>query len=157
VTDRTRAAEVAEVRPLPVSMITSIGADHFGIRFAPGLRETSGTGIFPSIRLVHRLLLETGAAAGYDFSENAGVTAGFFPPRIWWTTSMNDALQVQLNDRQREILLHGLRFVRSRRMMEFRDDDTENSDAERQNELGEIGRLVEILDLKTSRKERTAV
>ena len=69
---------------------------------------------------------------------------------------MNDALQVQLNDKQREILLHGLRFVRSRRMMEFRDESDMTEDVRRE-ELGEIGRLFELLDTKTRRKEAAAV
>lgn len=70
---------------------------------------------------------------------------------------MNEALQVQLSDRQRELLLRGLRFVRSSRLMEFRDDDEEGTEDQRRAELGEIGRLVEILDLKSQRKERAAV
>uniref|UniRef100_A0A7C2K0A8 Uncharacterized protein n=1 Tax=Schlesneria paludicola TaxID=360056 RepID=A0A7C2K0A8_9PLAN len=69
---------------------------------------------------------------------------------------MSDALQIQLNDRQRELLLRGLRFVRSSRMMEFRDA-AEITEDDRRDELGEIRRLYELLDQKSRRKETAAV
>lgn len=69
---------------------------------------------------------------------------------------MSEALQIQLNDRQRELLLRGLRFVRSSRMMEFRDS-AEITEDDRRDELGEIRRLYELLDQKSRRKETAAV
>lgn len=69
---------------------------------------------------------------------------------------MSEKLNVELNDRQRELLLRGLRFVRSSRMLEFRDS-SDMTDDERKTELGEIRQLVEMLDVKTRRSEPAAV
>ena len=65
-------------------------------------------------------------------------------------------MQLELNDRQREILLRGLRFVRSNRMMEFRDmsDITEEKRSE---ELGLIRQLCDLLDRKLPKGEPAAV
>jgi len=72
-------------------------------------------------------------------------------------TAMSHALEVQLNDRQRELLLKGLRFVRSSRMMEFREHSDSLPEDKRREELGEIGQLVELLDLNSRRAETAAV
>ncbi len=57
------------------------------------------------------------------------------------------AFHLELTDRQRELLLRGLRFVRSSRMLEIREiPDT--SAEERKTELSEIRHLVELLDQK---------
>lgn len=65
-------------------------------------------------------------------------------------------LHVNLNDRQRELLLRGLRFVRSSRMLEFRDV-SDLTDDQRRDELGEIRRLYELLDKKSRAAEPAAV
>ncbi len=79
------------------------------------------------------------------------------PTRLYGESgSMSEALQLELNDRQREILLRGLRFVRSSRMMEFRElPDTEET--ERNDELGQIRQLCDLLDRKTRKGEPAAV
>jgi hypothetical protein len=56
-------------------------------------------------------------------------------------------VHVDFNERQRALLLRGLRFVRSSRMMEFREQ-SDLTDEERAQELAEIRKLVEILDSK---------
>jgi len=62
---------------------------------------------------------------------------------------MSDILHLELTDRQRELLLRGLRFVRSSRMLEIRDvPDT--IEEERKTELTEIRELVAILDQKSA-------
>lgn len=65
---------------------------------------------------------------------------------------MNAALHLELNDRQRELLLRGLRFVRSSRMLEFRDQ-SDLTDEERAAELNEIRHLTELLDIKRRKSE----
>ena len=63
---------------------------------------------------------------------------------------MSDMLHLELTDRQRELLLRGLRFVRSSRMLEIRDvPDT--IEEERKTELTEIRELVAILDQKSAK------
>ncbi|HEY0982538.1 hypothetical protein [Schlesneria sp. T3-172] len=63
---------------------------------------------------------------------------------------MNDLLHLELTDRQRELLLRGLRFVRSSRMLEIREvPDT--IEEERKAELTEIRELVAILDQKAAK------
>ncbi|MDP1797078.1 MAG: hypothetical protein Q8K78_06335 [Planctomycetaceae bacterium] len=69
---------------------------------------------------------------------------------------MSEKLNVELNDRQRELLLRGLRFVRSSRMLEFRDSSDITED-DRKVELSEIRQLVEMLDVKARRSEPAAV
>ena len=56
-------------------------------------------------------------------------------------------MQLELSDRQRELLLRGLRFVRSSRMLEIREVPDKIAE-ERQTELNEIRCLVELLDQK---------
>lgn len=58
---------------------------------------------------------------------------------------MSDPLQLELTERQRELLLRGLRFVRSSRMLEIRDS-SDLTDDQRKHELGEIRELAEMLD-----------
>jgi hypothetical protein len=60
---------------------------------------------------------------------------------------MSDALHLELTNRQRELLLRGLRYVRSSRMLEIRDTPDTIAE-ERQSELNEIRHLVEMLDHK---------
>lgn len=55
---------------------------------------------------------------------------------------MSDALKLELDDRQRETLLCGLRYVRSSLMLDIRDPDPE-LDAQRATELREIARLMD--------------
>ena len=62
---------------------------------------------------------------------------------------MSDLLQLELTDRQRELLLRGLRFVRSSRMLEIRDS-SDLTDDERKNELGELRVLSEMLGQNTA-------
>lgn len=68
---------------------------------------------------------------------------------------MSEKLNVELNDRQRELLLRGLRFVRSSRMLEFRDSSDITED-DRKVELSEIRQLVEMLDVKSPRRSEPA-
>ena len=66
------------------------------------------------------------------------------------TNPMSDIIHLELTDRQRELLLRGLRFVRSSRMLEIRDvPDT--IEEERKTELTEIRELVAILDQKSAK------
>jgi hypothetical protein len=68
---------------------------------------------------------------------------------------MSETYNVELSERQREILLKGLRYVRSSRMLEFRE--TPDSEAEaRKTELSEIRQLVEMLDIKAPRRSEPA-
>ncbi len=69
---------------------------------------------------------------------------------------MSESLHLELNDRQREILLRGLRFVRSSRMLEFRDA-TDITEDERRDELTQIRALSDLLDRKTRKGEPAAV
>ena len=57
---------------------------------------------------------------------------------------MSDLLQLELTDRQRELLLRGLRFVRSSRMLETRAS-SDITDDERKNELVELRELSDLL------------
>jgi hypothetical protein len=61
---------------------------------------------------------------------------------------MNDLLHLELTDRQRELLLRGLRYVRSSRMLEIRETPDTAAD-ERISELSEIRNLVELLGPKS--------
>ena len=58
---------------------------------------------------------------------------------------MSDALTVGLTEDQRELLLRGLKFVRSSVMLEITDPGPE-VDEQRQTQLKEINRLVEQLN-----------
>ncbi len=60
---------------------------------------------------------------------------------------MSDLMHLELTDRQRELLLRGLRYVRSSRMLEIRETP-DTSAEERTNELSEIRHLVAMLDQK---------
>ena len=60
---------------------------------------------------------------------------------------MSDLYHLELTDRQRELLLRGLRFVRSSRMLEIREIPDVVAE-ERKTELSEIRQLVELLDQK---------
>lgn len=62
---------------------------------------------------------------------------------------MNDLLHLELTDRQRELLLRGLRFVRSSRMLEIRDS-SDITDDQRKDELGELRQLSEMLGQNTA-------
>ena len=57
---------------------------------------------------------------------------------------MNSLKHVELSDRQRELLLRGLRFVRSSRMLEFRESSDLNDD-QRRDELQQIRQLSDLL------------
>ncbi len=58
---------------------------------------------------------------------------------------MSETLNVGLTKPQRELLLRGLRFVRSAVMLEVREPSAE-VDADRAAQVREIGRLVEQLE-----------
>ena len=58
---------------------------------------------------------------------------------------MSETLSVGLTEQQREILLRGLRFVRSAVALEVYDS-TPETDAERKNKLREIRQLAEYLE-----------
>jgi hypothetical protein len=60
---------------------------------------------------------------------------------------MSELMHLELTDRQRELLLRGLRYVRSSRMLEIRDTP-DNAAEERTSELSEIRHLVAMLDQK---------
>ena len=60
---------------------------------------------------------------------------------------MSELMHLELTDRQRELLLRGLRYVRSSRMLEIRDTP-DNAAEERTSELSEIRNLVAMLDQK---------
>lgn len=62
---------------------------------------------------------------------------------------MSDSVHLELTERQRELLLRGLRYVRSSRMLEIRDTPDAAAD-ERKSELSEIRHLVEMLDQKAN-------
>ncbi len=57
---------------------------------------------------------------------------------------MSDLLHLELTDRQRELLLRGLRFVRSSRMLEIRES-SDITDEQRKDELGELRQLADML------------
>jgi len=61
---------------------------------------------------------------------------------------MSDLIHLELTDRQRELLLRGLRFVRSSRMLEIRETPDTIAE-ERAEELSEIRQLVTMLDQKS--------
>ncbi len=67
---------------------------------------------------------------------------------------MNDLLHLELTDRQRELLLRGLRFVRSSRMLEIRDS-SDLTDDQRKDELGELRQLSELLGQNTAKAKPT--
>lgn len=64
---------------------------------------------------------------------------------------MSDLLQLELTDRQRELLLRGLRYVRSSRMLEIRES-SDITDEQRKIELGELRHLTEMLDKPSAKK-----
>ncbi len=99
--------------------------------------------------------LENPFRQSYDYCRQAGVgQQDAFPvdrclyslPEVF----MTDLLQLSLTDRQREIILRGLRFVRSSRLLEFRES-AEITEQERQDELREIGQLNELLQIRRQR------
>ncbi len=69
---------------------------------------------------------------------------------------MNDLLHLELTDRQRELLLRGLRFVRSSRMLEIRDS-SDLTDDQRQDELGELRQLSDMLGQNLAKAKPTHV
>ncbi len=58
---------------------------------------------------------------------------------------MSESLQIHLTSRQCELLQRGLRFVRSSRMLEFRDS-SDLTDEERKQELAEIRELQNMIE-----------
>lgn len=68
---------------------------------------------------------------------------------------MSDLIHLELTDRQRELLLRGLRYVRSSRMLEIRDVPDTVAE-ERADELSEIRNLVSMLDQNTGTAAATA-
>ena len=82
-----------------------------------------------------------------DGLESFATFGGFLP--------MSETHNVELSERQREILLKGLRYVRSSRMLEFRESPDDAAE-ERKTELSEIRQLVELLDIKAPRRSEPA-
>ena len=68
---------------------------------------------------------------------------------------MSDLFQLELTGRQCELLLRGLRFVRSSRMLEIREISDPIAE-ERRSELSEIRHLVELLDKKAGQATSVA-
>ena len=69
---------------------------------------------------------------------------------------MTETLSLELSDRQREILLRGLRFVRRSRMLECRDM-SEITEDERSEELREIQQLNSLIEGSQPTKQRASV
>lgn len=69
---------------------------------------------------------------------------------------MSDLIHLELTARQRELLLRGLRYVRSSRMLEIREIPDTIAE-ERASELTEIGQLVAMLDHKAGAAAAAAV
>jgi hypothetical protein len=69
---------------------------------------------------------------------------------------MSDLLHLELTDRQRDLLLRGLRFVRSSRMLEIRDS-SDLTDDQRKDELGELRQLSDMLGQHTAKAKPTHV
>jgi len=63
---------------------------------------------------------------------------------------MSDTLSVALTTQQRDLLLEGLRFVRSARRFEFRDPRLP-ADPEREQDLRDIAGLMSRLDASAAR------
>jgi hypothetical protein len=61
---------------------------------------------------------------------------------------MSDMICFELTDRQRNLLMRGLRFVRSSRMFESREASNHTEAERQQSVLREIQDLVELLDQK---------
>jgi hypothetical protein len=61
---------------------------------------------------------------------------------------MSDSLHIELTTDQRDVLLQGLRFVRSSIMMEMRDSTPED-ESFRTNQLEDIAQLVQQLNGNT--------
>lgn len=66
---------------------------------------------------------------------------------------MNDSMNIELSAPQRELLLRGLRFVRSSRMLEFRDT-CGATDEDRQAELKMVSELQALLGLRSGQTAR---
>ena len=64
---------------------------------------------------------------------------------------MDANLTVELTNQQRDLLLEGLRFVRSARKLGFRDP-LEGPNAERDNDLRQVTQLMERLHVPSSSK-----
>lgn len=63
---------------------------------------------------------------------------------------MSDTVNVALTPEQRDLLLEGLRFVRSSRRFEFRDPRAP-ADPAREHDLREVASLISRLDIGTVR------
>lgn len=69
---------------------------------------------------------------------------------------MSEPLHVDLSSYECELLLRGLRFVRSSRMLEFRDT-SDSTEEERQSELATIRELQAKLDVGSTKKQPARV
>lgn len=111
-------------------------------------------------RSARRLPLSAGdRVRGRLPSKLEGDAAGQPPVHLASTAGkepMSESLQIELNDRQRDLLLRGLRYVRSSRMLEFREM-AEITEDERRDELGQIRQLCDLLDRKARKGEPAAV
>ena len=59
---------------------------------------------------------------------------------------MNEMISLELTKEQRDVLLQGLRFVRSRIMLDINDLPTPESQDERQTDLRQVTELTEHLN-----------
>jgi hypothetical protein len=131
-------------------------------RRAGSSHEDEGIGTRRSMESVSEDVapIEPARSSRYDFVKvgcGCGRRSTPFPPRLaHGCRPMSAQLHLDLNDRQRELLLRGLRFVRSSRMLEFREL-SEISEDQRRDELGEIRQLSELLDTKKRRAEPATV
>ena len=71
-------------------------------------------------------------------------------PFLAGSALMSDNLSVALTTQQRDLLLEGLRFVRSARRYEFRDPRLP-ADAAREQDLRDIAGLISRLDASAAR------
>ena len=63
---------------------------------------------------------------------------------------MNEMISLELTKEQRDVLLQGLRFVRSRIMLDINDLPTPESQDERQTDLRQVTELTEHLNRASS-------
>ena len=69
---------------------------------------------------------------------------------------MSETLSLELSDRQREILLQGLRFIRRSRMLECRDT-SDITEEERADSACEIQQLNSLIEEGRPSKQRSSV
>jgi hypothetical protein len=104
-------------------------------------------------------LVENSSVAAYD-TDRPIRHDGEWPPKghpqtVQSTPSiMTDNVSVELTRHQRDLVLEGLRYIRSSRRFEFRDTSAP-PDERRDTDLRVIGELMSQLDSSTERPTRT--